>query len=125
MKRMAIKRASPYAAGLLITLESRRPMAIESATSETEFTGSLLAAVVLIGALAVSVLEAGAVSIRTKLACRTDYRSYCSSFKMGSNELRQCMSANGPKLSKKCINALVADGEISEAEVARRAADLR
>jgi hypothetical protein len=100
-------------------------MAIESATSETKFTGSLLAAVVLIGALAVSVLEAGAVSIRTKLACRTDYRSYCSSFKMGSNELRQCMSANGPKLSKKCINALVADGEISEAEVARRAADLR
>jgi len=100
-------------------------MAIESATSGTKFTGGLLAAVVLIGALAVSVLEAGAVSMRTKLACRIDYRSYCSSFKMGSNELRQCMSANGPKLSKKCINALVADGEISEAEVARRAADLR
>jgi hypothetical protein len=33
--------------------------------------------------------------------------------------------ANGPKFSKKCVNALVADGEISEAEVARRAASLR
>ncbi len=35
------------------------------------------------------------------------------------------MNANGPKLSKKCVNALIADGEISEAEVVRRAATLR
>jgi hypothetical protein len=125
MKRMSVERATPYGVGLLIALESKRPMAIASAKSEAKFTGSLLAAVVLIGALAGSVSEASAVSIRTKLACRTDYRSYCSSYKMGSNELRQCMSANGPKLSKKCIDALVADGEISKAEVARRAADLR
>lgn len=30
------------------------------------------------------------------------------------------MNANGPKLSKSCINALIADGEISKEEVARR-----
>jgi hypothetical protein len=100
-------------------------MTIATTIFEANFTGSLLTAAVLLGALAVPATEASAVSVRTKLACLGDYRSYCSSYKMGSNELRHCMSANGPQLSKKCINALVADGEISEAEVARRAATLR
>ena len=40
----------------------------------------------------------------------------------GRTELRQCMRANCAKLSGQCVRALVADGEISEAEVARRAA---
>ncbi len=71
-----------------------------------------------------NLIGAGAVSIRSKLACLSDFRAYCKSYKVGSNEQRHCMNANGPKLSKKCINALVADGEISAAEVARRAASL-
>jgi len=41
---------------------------------------------------------------------------------VGSKELRQCMNENGHRLSHKCVNALVADGEISAEEVARRAA---
>ena len=88
-------------------------------------TGSLQTAAILLSVLALSTTGVGAASVRTKLACLSDFRSYCSSYKVGSNELRQCMSANGPRLSKKCINALVADGEISEAEVARRAASVR
>ena len=99
-------------------------MTIATTTFEAKFTGCLVAVAILFGALAVSAPEAGAVSIRSKLACLSDFRAYCKSYKVGSNELRQCMNANGPKLSKKCIDALVADGEISAAEVARRAASL-
>jgi hypothetical protein len=99
-------------------------MTIATTTFEAKFTGCLVAIAILFGALAVSATEAGAVSIRSKLACLSDFRAYCKSHKVGSKELRQCMNANGPKLSKKCINALVADGEISAAEVARRAASL-
>jgi hypothetical protein len=68
--------------------------------------------------------DAEAVSLRTKIACLRDFRAYCSEHKVGSSQLRHCMNSNGPKLSKKCVDALVADGEISEEEVARRAATL-
>jgi hypothetical protein len=34
---------------------------------------------------------------------------------------RKCMRANGLKLSQGCLNALIAAGEVSKAEVARRA----
>lgn len=63
-----------------------------------------------------------AMSLGTKLACRADYRSYCGSFKVGSADLRKCMNDHGAHLSKKCVDALIADGEISKEEVARRAA---
>ncbi len=76
-------------------------------------------------ALAVSASEAGAVSGRVKLACASDYFAYCSQHPVNSPDVRQCMRANGEKLSKRCVNALVAEGEVSEAEVARRAASLR
>ncbi len=88
------------------------------------FTGGLMTAVIF-GAFALSATGAGAIGLRTKIACARDYRAYCSSFKPGSNELRQCMNVNGAQLSKRCVDALVADGEISEAEIARRAANLR
>jgi hypothetical protein len=108
-----------------VGFEEKELMTTATKSLKAKVTGGLLSFAVLLGALGFSPMEAGAVSVRTKLACLGDYRSHCKSYKMGSNELRQCMSSNGPKLSKKCINALVADGEISEAEVARRAASLR
>ena len=36
--------------------------------------------------------------------------------------VRRCMRANGLKLSLGCVNALIAAGEVSKAQVARRAA---
>lgn len=77
------------------------------------------------GALAITSGEASAVSGRVKVACAADYFAYCSNFAVGSSELRQCMRTNGSKLSGRCVNALVAEGEVSEAEVARREAKLR
>nr|MCU0731777.1 hypothetical protein [Hyphomonas sp.] len=70
------------------------------------------------------VTEAGAVSARVKVACASDYFAYCKAHAVGSPGVRQCMRAAGPKLSKRCINALVASGEVSASEVAKREAKL-
>lgn len=81
--------------------------------------GALTSALVF-GALAVSASQAGAVSTAVKFACMSDYFSYCSQHEVGSQALRQCMRSAGPKLSKRCVNALVGAGEVSQAEVDRR-----
>ena len=72
-----------------------------------------------------SATEASAVSARVKIACASDYFAYCRAHAVGTPGVRRCMREAGPKLSKRCVNALVAEGEVSEADVARRAAELR
>lgn len=71
------------------------------------------------------VTSASAVSLHVKLACSRDYFAYCSQFASDSPETRQCMRAVGEKLSSRCLNALIDAGEVSQVEVARRAAQLR
>lgn len=66
--------------------------------------------------------QAGAVSLGVKLACASDYYSYCSQHPVGSSGVRQCMRAHGPQLSKRCVNALISAGEVSKVEVERRRA---
>ena len=56
----------------------------------------------------------------TQLNCANDYYAYCSQFTVGSKELRVCMRKAGPKLSKACLDSLIADGEVSKQEVAKR-----
>lgn len=95
-----------------------------SKTAGSLSRGALVAGLALaLGAA--SAIPASAVGARTKFACAGDYFAFCSMHAVGSSGLRQCMRTNGPKLSKRCINALIADGEVSEDEVARRAASLR
>jgi hypothetical protein len=60
-----------------------------------------------------------AVGWKTQFNCANDYYAYCSAFPVGSSAVRKCMRANGPRLSSACINALIADGEISKEEVAQ------
>lgn len=86
---------------------------------------SALIPLAALAATAAGVSEAGAVSARVKVACASDYFAYCSQHAVGSPGLRQCMRVAGPKLSKRCVNALVSDGEVSQEEVARREAELR
>ncbi len=86
---------------------------------------SLLAALAAVAGLALPVSEAGAVSASVKAACMSDYFAHCSQHSVGSPGVRQCMRAAGPKLSKRCINALIGAGEVSQTEVDRRAASLR
>lgn len=91
---------------------------IKTATKSAPLRAAFVA-VVLTGALT---SQAGAVSLGVKLACASDYYSYCSQHPSGSVAVRQCMRAHGPQLSKRCVNALISAGEVSKVEVGRRRA---
>jgi hypothetical protein len=86
-----------------------------------KFRGVLAGALVLGTALLPS-SQANAVSASVRFACAGDYFAHCSSFSPNSAETRTCMRAVGYKLSKGCISALVAAGEVSKTEIARRQA---
>ena len=74
-----------------------------------------------LGALALSASQAGAVNPSVSSACASDYLAYCSQHPTEGPGVRRCMRANGPRLSATCVNALIAAGEVSRQEVARRA----
>lgn len=97
-------------------------MSVASVTPKPAiYRGPLTAAVALSAAL-VAATQAAAVSSQVRFACAGDYLTHCSSFAPESAQTRRCMRAVGHKLSKGCINALVATGEVSKAEVGRRSA---
>jgi hypothetical protein len=85
-------------------------------------TRAALAAAIAIASVIVPTTQAGAVSLRVTMACANDYFAHCSKFNPDGPEVRACFRANGLKLSKGCVDALVAAGEVSKAEVERRAA---
>jgi len=59
-------------------------------------------------------------SEQVQRACANDYHRHCSEYGIETAALRMCMNRAGKALSKPCINALVASGEVSRAEVERR-----
>jgi hypothetical protein len=77
---------------------------------------------VAVGTLAVTAHQANAFSLRVKMACASEYYANCSAYSLQSQEVRSCMRAVGAGLSVRCSDALVADGEVSAAEVARKRA---
>jgi hypothetical protein len=78
-----------------------------------------------VGALLLGVVQASAASARVTAACASDYLAYCSQHDPDGPGVRRCMRANGLKLSMGCVNALIAAGEVSKDEVARRARSAR
>ena len=82
----------------------------------------VLKVTLVVGALAATSLQANAFGMRTKMACAGDYFAHCSAYSPGSDEVRSCMRAVGSGLSRSCVDALVADGEVSAAEVNKRRA---
>ena len=64
--------------------------------------------------------SAQSYSRAVKQFCAADYHNYCGEYGLESAALRVCMDKNGHSLSKSCVNALVASGEVSQAEVNRR-----
>lgn len=88
----------------------------------TGLARTAIEAAVGVAALVLLVAEANAVSARVQSACASDYFAYCSQHDPDGPGVRRCMRANGLKLSMTCVNALIAAGEVSKAEVARRAA---
>jgi hypothetical protein len=63
-------------------------------------------------ALSAANTGAGAVTDRVRASCQSDYYKFCPAYSVGTPELRQCMRSVGKRLSAKCIDALVASGEI-------------
>ena len=89
--------------------------------SATNTAGALAA----LAFFALPIADASAYSLRVKLACAGDYYAHCSIYGLDSPELRQCISKVSTRLSPGCIKALVAEGEVSQQEVARRFANQR
>ena len=83
---------------------------------------TILAAAITLGTLAASANVASATSLAVKMACASDYYANCSQHAPDSPGVRQCMRAVGTGLSKGCINALVAAGEVSKSVVERKVA---
>jgi hypothetical protein len=52
--------------------------------------------------------------------CRWDYHNYCNEYGLGSPLLTYCFRNNGAKLSKGCVNALIAAGDVSKSYVQAR-----
>jgi hypothetical protein len=53
-------------------------------------------------------------------ACAKDYKAHCGQYGVETEALRLCMDRAGQRLTKTCVDALVADGEVSKQEVERR-----
>ena len=78
------------------------------------------ATILAIVVLAFSVSQASAVSHAVKMACAADYFAHCSMHAVGSPGVRKCMRAVGPRLSTRCIDALVAAGEVKSKVASRK-----
>ncbi len=55
---------------------------------------------------------ANAYSARVNSACERDYYRFCAKYSIGTPELRSCMLASRRSLSHRCVDALVAAGEV-------------
>ena len=82
---------------------------------------TLLAAAATLAALTMTT-QAGAASLAVKMACASDYYAHCSQHDPDSPGVRKCMRAVGKNLSSRCINALVAAGEVSKSVVEKKVA---
>jgi hypothetical protein len=52
--------------------------------------------------------------------CEWDYHNFCDQYAIGSELLDMCFRSNGPKLSKPCVDALIAAGDVSKEYVDRQ-----
>jgi hypothetical protein len=75
------------------------------------------ALVLAIAMVAGAVQAHAAITQRVKDACRDEYFSFCSAHEVGSQELRQCMDKAQDQLSQRCLQELVAAGEVSQSQV--------
>ena len=72
----------------------------------------MLVAATIGGGVLANATQASAVSSAVQYACMSDYFTFCSQHSPNSPALRKCMQSAGPKLSKTCVDALTAAGEV-------------
>ena len=66
----------------------------------------------IIGCIAAT--PALAVPTKVKRECRSDYKSFCPAYKIGTAKMRSCMRANGRQLSWGCYEALRDAGYVKD-----------
>jgi hypothetical protein len=81
------------------------------AVARCVITGVLLAAVAP---------AAQAYSARVNTACENDYYRFCSAYAVGSTSLSACMEASRNSLTKRCIDALIAEGLVPRKYLTKR-----
>ena len=86
---------------------------------KTSRQATLLAAGSFVG-LALLGTQAFAYSDDVVDACTNDYLAHCSAYDENSAQGERCMRSVGAKLSKRCVNALVASGDVSKSEAGGR-----
>lgn len=91
-------------------------MKIIIATSARVRLAALAAAASLLALGLAGPVSARDVNPAVKRACANDYFAHCSMHPVGTPAVRKCMRAVGPRLSKRCIGALVAAGEVTPAD---------
>ena len=75
-----------------------------------------------LAALAMFATQAGAASARVQAACAGDYLAYCSQHPDRGPGRARLHARQRHQAVEGCVNALIAAGEVSKAEVDRRAA---
>jgi hypothetical protein len=108
---------APYT-GLAEPLSSVLRFGINGAIMK--FCAHLFIAVVVLTFSAGSATAQHTYSKAVQKACANDYRGHCGQYGIETDALRLCMDKAGHSLSKTCIDALVAAGEVSKEEVERR-----
>lgn len=77
---------------------------------------ALIGAIAVVAGALTDPATARDVSPAVKRACANDYFAHCSMHPVGTPAVRKCMRAVGPRLSKPCVSALVAAGEVTKAD---------
>ena len=82
-------------------------------------SGARFALRILGGALAATLIVAStstaqAVPARVKRECKSDYKSFCPSYAVGTAKMRACMRANGRQLAWGCYQALKDAGYVKK-----------
>ena len=105
-----------------MSLHSKLEMRSDSNLAHSNLVSALCALATVLAVFGLAATDASAVSGRVKLACARDYYAHCSKFSPNSPEVRACMRSVGDGLSPRCLNALVAEGEVSTKEIAAHVA---
>jgi hypothetical protein len=74
----------------------------------------LVALATIFGFAGAALAESVTVTPAVQKACEWDYNQFCNQYGIGSELLDMCFKQNGPKLSKACVDALIAAGDTSQ-----------
>jgi hypothetical protein len=69
--------------------------------------------------------QAGTITKDMQNYCVNDYKKFCGDYGLQSAALNLCMKKAGPSLSPACVQALIAAGKVSQADVDKVKAQMK